>query len=476
MWKEKCGKSLLWMMKQACMRLPRSRLKAFSHGEAKVAMESQGRTAGPQNVEPLNLGRIQTSGWEQSAMKILVVDDEFVSRMTLQKLMESVGECEAVENGEDALGVAFSDHPPDLILLDIMMPGMDGYTVCKQLKSDPSTRDTPVIFLSANTKVEDITLGFELGAVDYITKPFQKAEVKARVRTHLTLRQMRAEMLDKNALLKKQVAEIKEKTKRLEQSRKRLVQSEKMASLGQLVAGVAHEISTPVGIGMTVASHLVKQSRKIISAFENNKMTKSALTKYFGKTLESGELILTHLVQTGDLVGSFKMISADQTAHKKRTFMLKAYLEDIIVSLRPKLKKELHEVTVNCQENIEMNSYPGALAQIITNMIINSLLHAYSEGEEGNIRIYASTEGSEVILEYGDDGKGIPPENIEKVFDPFFTTKRGKGGTGLGLHIIYNTVTQILKGSISCESTLGQGTRFSIRLPISIATKDAISG
>jgi signal transduction histidine kinase len=402
-------------------------------------------------------------------MKILVVDDEFVSRMTLQKIMRSIGECEAVENGEEALKVAFSDQPPDLILLDIMMPGMDGYTVCKRLRADPSTKDTPIIFLSANTKVEDITKGFELGAVDYITKPFQKAEVKARVRTHLALKQMREEAQDKNFLLNKQVYEIKEKTERLDQSRKQLVQSEKMASLGQLVAGVAHEINTPVGIGITVSSHLVDQTREIISAFDKNKMTKSALTQYFGKTLETSELIFTHLVQAGDLVRSFKMISADQTVHERRSFMLKTYLDDIIVSLRPKLKKELHQVTLNCREDIEINSYPGALAQIITNLIINSLLHAYEEGEEGNIRIDVSTEESEVILEYSDDGKGIPPENIEKVFDPFFTTKRGEGGTGLGLHIIYNTVTEILKGSISCESTLGQGTRFSIKLPISIA-------
>ena len=402
-------------------------------------------------------------------MKILVVDDEFVSRMTLQKLMGSIGECEAVENGEDALKIAFSDQPPDLILLDIMMPGMDGYTVCNRLRADPGTKDTPIIFLSANTKVEDITKGFELGAVDYITKPFQKAEVKARVRTHLALKQMREEMQDKNFLLNKQVDEIKEKTERLDQSRKRLVQSEKMASLGQLVAGVAHEINTPVGIGITVSSHLVDQTREIIAAFDKNKMTKSALTQYLGKTLETSELIFTHLVQAGDLVRSFKMISADQTVHERRSFMLKTYLDDIIVSLRPKLKKELHQVTVNCREDIEINSYPGALAQIITNLIINSLLHAYSEGEEGNIRIHVSMEGTDVILEYGDDGKGISPENIDKIFDPFFTTKRGKGGTGLGLHIIYNTVTEILKGSITCESTLGQETRFRIKLPVSIA-------
>ena len=405
-------------------------------------------------------------------MKILVVDDEFVSRMTLQKLMGSIGECESVENGEDALKAAISENPPDLILLDVMMPGMDGYAVCTRLKADPGTEDIPVIFLSANTRLKDITRGFELGAVDYITKPFQKAEVKARVRTHLALRRMRKEMEEKNVLLNNQVHEIKEKTERLDQSRKRLIQSEKMASLGQLVAGVAHEINTPVGIGITVSSHLVDQTREIISAFDKNKMTKSALSQFFGKTLETSELILTHLVQTGDLVRSFKMISADQTVHEKRSFMLKAYLDDIIISLKPKLKKALHRVTVACREDVEIDSYPGALAQIITNLIINSLLHAYGEGEKGNIRIEVSTEETDVILVYSDDGKGISPENIEKIFDPFFTTKRGEGGTGLGLHIIYNTVTQILKGSISCESTLGQGARFSIRLPISIAPED----
>ena len=405
-------------------------------------------------------------------MKILVVDDEFVSRMTLQKLMGSIGECESVENGEDALRAAISENPPDLILLDVMMPGMDGYAVCTQLKADPGTEDIPVIFLSANTRVEDITKGLELGAVDYVTKPFQKAEVKARVNTHLALRRMRKEMEEKNVLLNKQVHEIKEQTERLDQSRKQLIQSEKMASLGQLVAGVAHEINTPVGIGITVSSHLVKQTQEIISAFDNNKMTKSALSQFFRKTLETSELILTHLVQTGDLVRSFKMISADQTVHERRSFVLKAYLDDIIISLKPKLKKELHRVTVACGEDVEIDSYPGALAQIITNMIINSLLHAYSEGEEGNIRIDVSTEETDVLLVYSDDGKGISPENIEKIFDPFFTTRRGEGGTGLGLHIIYNTVTQILKGSISCESTLGQGARFSIRLPISIAPED----
>jgi CheY-like chemotaxis protein len=145
-------------------------------------------------------------------MKILVVEDEVFSRNKLQKIMESFGECQAVENGEDALKVAVSENPPDLILLDIMMPGIDGYEVCERLKADPHTKDIPVIFLSAHTEIDQKTRGFEKGAVDFISKPFHKAEAKARVATHLTLKTMRDDLRAKNILLEKQVKEIQEKT------------------------------------------------------------------------------------------------------------------------------------------------------------------------------------------------------------------------------------------------------------------------
>ena len=397
-------------------------------------------------------------------MKILVVEDEVFSRMKLKKVMEHFGECEAVENGEDALTVAMSENPPDLILLDIVMPGIDGFEVCDRLKSDPRTKDIPVIFLSGQTEIDEKTKGFEKGAVDFIPKPFHKAEVKARVQTHLTIKKMREDLSAKNIVLGDQVKEIQEKTENLEKSQKQLIQSEKMASLGQLVTGVAHEINTPVGIGVTVSSSLSKSTKKILSSFENKTMSKTDLTKYFSSTIESSELILQHLLQTADLIKSFKMVSADQTANEKRKFNVKSYLENIILSLRPELKNKPHRIKINCDDDIQIDSYPGAMAQVVTNMVFNSLIHAFDDGDTGTIEIEVTQNASQIILKYSDNGKGVSKEDIKKIFDPFFTTKRGTGGTGLGMHIVYNTVTEILKGSISCESIQGQGINFIVTL------------
>ena len=273
------------------------------------------------------------------------------------------------------------------------------------------------------------------------------------------------ELIRFNEALEKQV---KEKTEHLKQSNEHLIQSEKMASLGQLVAGVAHEINTPVGIGVTASSHLVKSTKNILSAFENKKMSKSDLEKYLDTTVETSELILSHLMRTANLVKSFKMVSADQTSRKKRRFEVKSYIENIIQSLQPKLKKKSPQVTINCRVHIEIDSYPGVLAQIITNFIVNSLIHAFVEDKTGKITIDVEQGEDEIVITYSDDGTGMSEEAVGKIFDPFFTTKRGSGGTGLGMHIVYNSVTQILKGQIFCESVHGKGTKFILRIPVTL--------
>ena len=180
-------------------------------------------------------------------MKTLVVDDELVSRKKLEKIMQSLGECEPVENGEDALKIAMTENPPDLILLDIMMPGMGGYEVCKRLKAAPETKDIPVIFLSAMDDKADIIQGLEMGAVDYITKPFHKAEVKARALTHLSLKKMREGLYAQNIILERQVKEIQEKTEQLRQKDLQLIEMDRIAGIGTLAAGIAHEINNPLG-------------------------------------------------------------------------------------------------------------------------------------------------------------------------------------------------------------------------------------
>lgn len=254
----------------------------------------------------------------------------------------------------------------------------------------------------------------------------------------------------------------------LKQSQEQLVQAEKEASLGQMVAGVAHEINTPVGIGVTAASHLVHLTDDIIASFENRTARKDDMEKYFAGAKQDGELILKNLYRTSELVKSFKMVSADQTSGEKRKFKVKSYLEDIVLSLRPRLQKTSHKVTINCDENLEMDSYPGAFGQVITNLLINSLTHAYDDDEEGTIKMDVTTDSDGALLTYSDDGRGISEENLKKVFDPFFTTNRGGGGTGLGLNIVSNIVNQTLKGRITCESKPGSGATFLINFPLKV--------
>lgn len=264
------------------------------------------------------------------------------------------------------------------------------------------------------------------------------------------------------------INELKKTNEELKKSQEQLVQSEKMASLGQLVAGVAHEINTPIGIGVTAASHFQDITEKIVTAFENKTMKKSELEGYFADAKETSSLILNNLRRTGDLIISFKMVSSDQTSHVQRIFNIKSYIEDILLSLKPKLKHYPIKIEINCPDNIEINSFPGAFAQVITNLIMNSLHHAYDKGQEGRININITPQDTMIIIKFIDYGKGIPEQNLKKIFDPFFTTSRGSGGTGLGLNIVFNVVNQTLKGSISCESAVGIGTTFILRIPVKI--------
>ncbi len=267
--------------------------------------------------------------------------------------------------------------------------------------------------------------------------------------------------------VKDRTQELSKAFDELKLSQERLVESEKMASLGELVAGVAHEINTPVGIGVTVSSHLVKLTKSINTSFENKELKKSELKEFLEKARESGDLILKNLLHTGELVKSFKMVSADQVSRERRRFNLKSYLNDVILSLDPRLKKVYVSIEIECPDDIEIDSYPGIFAQVLTNLIVNTLNHGYNEGEHIVINIVAMTNENELILIYHDEGKGIPIANIKKIFDPFFTTKRGHGeNTGLGLHIVYNLVSQSLKGIITCESIESKYTIFTIKMPL----------
>ena len=251
----------------------------------------------------------------------------------------------------------------------------------------------------------------------------------------------------------------------LHKAQEQLFQSEKMALLGGLVAGVSHEISTPLGIGVTAASNLQDKSCEIQQQYQENKMTRTDLEKYLHTAIESAEIIFRNLKRASEQMQGFKQVAVDQMSDEKRTFKLKAYIEEVLRSLHPKLKKTKHTITVNGSQELEYSSYPGAFSQIITNFVMNSLIHGFEQKEKGEIVIDISRNDEELTITYHDNGRGMEEKERTRIFEPFYTTKREQGGSGLGLNIIHNLVTHRLHGKIECESEPGIGTTFTIQLP-----------
>lgn len=280
------------------------------------------------------------------------------------------------------------------------------------------------------------------------------------------LREIRAAhqaLLESNQQLE---VKVTERTRELEDSRAHLVESEKMAALGGLVAGIAHEVNTPIGIGLTAASHLQEAAATIRSAFDTNAMKASQLRDFLGTSQESAQIIQRNLSRAADLIRSFKQVATDQSHEDRRRFELREYLRELQLSLTPKYKKTPHSFTVVCDQEIDMDSYPGAISQIVTNLVSNSLDHAFDADSAGVMRLTVSPQADHVHLVYSDNGRGINFEHQEKVFNPFFTTRRSEGNTGLGMHIIYNLATQTLGGKLRLHSSPGEGLELRLALPL----------
>jgi signal transduction histidine kinase len=250
---------------------------------------------------------------------------------------------------------------------------------------------------------------------------------------------------------------------------KAMTETEKMKALGTLVSGVAHEVNTPVGVAVTAASSLHDDVARLRDIYTRGTMRKSDLEDFVKHADEAGTVLLRNLERASDLIQSFKQVAVDQSSEAKRRINMRQYLHEILTSLDPYLKRTAIRYRIDCADAIEIDCYPGALAQIVTNLVMNAVMHAYGTGQAGQLVMAVETMRDRVRLTFRDDGKGIPQEIIGKIFDPFFTTRRGSGGSGLGLHIVYNLVTQQLDGTIRCESEIGKGTIFVIEWPL-IAT------
>tara|TARA_R110002012_G_scaffold300709_1_gene500650 strand:+ start:835 stop:3456 length:2622 start_codon:yes stop_codon:yes gene_type:complete len=266
--------------------------------------------------------------------------------------------------------------------------------------------------------------------------------------------------------MKRIEADLRETLDTLRHTQEELVEAEKMASLGGLIAGVAHEINTPVGICMTAASAMEDQISMLGRDYDGGTLTQGRFKTALEGFATAADLVTRNAKRAGELISSFKQVAVDQTSDQRRQFLLLDYIEDVLVSLSPELSRRKIEYKLMGDRQIEVNGYPGAIGQIITNLALNAALHAYDEAHRGVIEILCEEEKPErAVITFRDFGKGMDAETVRKVFDPFFTTKRGKGGTGLGMHIVYNLVTQRLGGRISCRSAPGEGTTVELRFP-----------
>lgn len=407
--------------------------------------------------------------------KLLIVDDQAINIAALNEIFKDNHEIVTASSGEEALAFC-AQNLPDIILLDVIMPHIDGHEVCRRLKADPRTSSIPIIFITAQNAPDEEALGLQLGAVDFITRPMNAAVVRARVRTHLQLRKALAEVSELNENLERKVAErgaaLETAMEQLHQSQEELSRSESKATISTLLASVSHELNSPIGNSVLTASTLADQAVEFTQLVEAGTIKRTHLTEFITTLNEGTSLILRNLKRAEELLKDIRQVVTDQASEHRREFDLATTVQEIVHTLTPSLKRHPHRLVLDIPEGINMDSQPGSVGQIVINLINNAYLHAFENRSDGVLTIKASEQDGAVNISFCDNGVGIPEENLAKLFEPYFSTKIGKGGTGLGMAIVKNLVTKNLGGTITVQSSLGKGSSFNISLPLHMPEAD----
>jgi len=262
----------------------------------------------------------------------------------------------------------------------------------------------------------------------------------------------------------KRTQELEKSLDTIKRTQAQLIQSEKMAALGGLVAGVAHEINTPIGLSITGITHIKDQTISLKKLYDKQDMSQQEFENYLKINLDVNDSIYMNLKRAAELIQSFKEVAVTQSNESMHLFNLRENIDHILISLRNRLKKTDIDVQIECNKALSIYSDPGSISQIFTNFITNSLIHGFKKGDEGIINIKVIEKDKNIHIIYKDNGKGIKEDDLAQIFNPFFTTNRQEGGTGLGLNIVYNIVTSKLGGSINVKSTFGEGVEFEIIL------------
>ena len=272
--------------------------------------------------------------------------------------------------------------------------------------------------------------------------------------------------------LKESNQELLSTLEKLHEFQDQLVETEKMASLGDMVAGIAHEVNTPIGLGVTASSLLADKLSEIKMAFDNQTLKSSQLKKFLTDSDENVAIIFRNLERAAKLISSFKKVAVDQSSAESRTFNVSGLVDEVLLTISAKIESANVNVKVNCPEELYITSKPGPINQILINLILNSIFHAFDGLDNGTITINIMNLSDQLHINYRDDGNGIDESIKAKIFDPFTTTKRGSGGSGLGMHLVYNLVTQALDGHITLEEEEERGVSFDITFPVELAASE----
>ncbi|WP_046007459.1 sensor histidine kinase [Pseudoalteromonas rubra] len=394
--------------------------------------------------------------------RILIVDDKAENLELLTNFLEPEGyEVAFATSGKEAINIA-TIFLPHLILLDVMMPGIDGFETCRRLKSLGKVKEVPVIFVTGKSELSDIVEAFSVGAVDYVTKPIRQEELLARVSTHLQLQaliNLRDELI---STLRDKTLELEKLSKLKEQQ---LETSQHFSHIGELVGELTHELGTPLSVVRTAVSHLNEKQQELAQQVQKQTLAKQDLQTFIDNTAQSCEIVLSSMDNVMHLIDSFKNIVVGEFSGTISECNLHDYLHNIQYVLTPKLKRTPHTVSIHCPQALHIVSDTGALSQVLINLINNALIHAFEEQTAGTIDIQVDHQDDKITLNIKDNGKGISCEQTSKVFDKYYTTRVGAGGSGLGLYIVKKLVESRLNGSIALSSQPGEGTLFTIVLP-----------
>ncbi|WP_088242661.1 ATP-binding protein [Calothrix rhizosoleniae] len=433
------------------------------------------------------------STYLDASAKIFIIDDSYYNLDILSTILTESGYNVVAEmNSEIAFDQIIKCYP-DLIILDVVMPKIDGFKLCEVLHLEPKTKDIPIIFMTALTDIEQKVKGLNLGAVDYITKPFQKEEILARIQVHLRIRQLNLELEEQKQQLEQRVqartAELSQALENLKQTQLQLVQAEKISLIGQLVAGVAHEVNNPIGFIATNLYHAknyVEDLVHLVQLYQHHFPQPGASIE---KQIE--EMDLQHVLEDlPKLVSSMKLgtDSVRGIMQSLRTFSradgdtkkavnIHEGLETTLMILQHRLKAKPNRSAIKVIKKYAnlplIKCYSGQLNQVFMNLLANaidaledSLMNRDQEAKNLQIHVCTSLDQERVIIQIADNGMGIPESKQNEIFQPFFTTKAEGKGTGLGLSICQQIIREQHGGTLECVSSPGEGTEFLITIPL----------